>query len=236
MGAGRGGAGGGALPVVLVWGTLLLRAVASGVREHFGVPCPCPHLHPHIYRAGVGGGRPPRGRNCVCVFSVFLKRLCSCACLGDILRQAQHEAHCGVILGIFCVCEEGQNWGHTMMQFGKWGPEQGCLGAVSPCGCPHPAGPHFGGTRQRPAGLSGMAKDPEGTGSGHLGGSLRTADRQTDSSRQRSRASQARVHVGTSGHGSLPLIALGHRAAAAVTKGSQTGLMSHTPPELPRPA
>lgn len=43
-------------------------------------------------------------------------------------------------------------------------------------------------------------------------------DRQEDRDRQRSRESQARVHVGASGHGSLLLMPLGRPAAAGVTE------------------
>lgn len=48
--------------------------------------------------------------------------------------------------------------------------------------------------------LEQRGSGPSWDGSGHLGGSLRTAGRQTDRGRQGSRESQAHVHGGTLGH------------------------------------
>lgn len=59
--------------------------------------CLCPHLHP----LPVTGDRHPQSRFvcvCMCVFRVFLKRLCSCAQLGYILRWVLGTWH---IVGLF---------------------------------------------------------------------------------------------------------------------------------------
>lgn len=132
---------------------------------------------PHTYRAAVGGRQASSWAElCLCVSCIFKATLQLCL--------PQLHPPVGALwgyfgLGIFCICEEGQNWGHAMMWLVKWGPEQSSLGVVSPCAAPV--------LQRAPEGVSAETcwleqggSGPSWDGSGHLGGSLRTAGRQTD--------------------------------------------------------